>query len=425
MTHFGLICPASPGHLNTMLPLGKELQRRGHRVTMVSLLDAREKALGAGLEFRGINEEKYPLGSSAELLETLGKLSGMEAVKFTTKLIGEGAEALLRQLPQALKELGVEALLVDQASPGAGTVADFLGIPFVSICSAVILNAEAKVPPSFTTWTYSNNWWAKWRNIFTYLAFKRIIQPIQTITNEYRKKWDLPLYSTFNDSFSSLAQISQQPAELEFPREKLPKFLHFVGPFHSSAGRGGADFPFDQLTGQPLMYASMGTIQNRLLDTFYKIAEACADLDAQLVISLGGSASPDVLPNLPGSPIVVGYAPQLELLKKATLTITHAGMNTTLESLNQGVPMVAIPVTNDQPGVAARIVWAGAGEMIPVKELTSEKLRKAIDLVLTDPSYKAAAERLQGAIARAGGVTRAADIIEQAVSTKKPVLAGQ
>ncbi|MEM9246017.1 MAG: glycosyltransferase, partial [Cyanobacteria bacterium P01_F01_bin.153] len=361
MTHFGLICPASPGHLNTMLPLGRELQQRGHLVTMVSLLDAREKALAAGLEFRGINEEKYPLGSSVELLETLGKLSGMEAVKFTSELIGEGAEALLCQLPQTLEELGVEALLVDQASPGAGTVADFLGIPFVSICSAVILNAEASIPPSFTTWKYRNNWWTKWRNTLTYLAFKRVIQSIQTVTNEYREKWDLPLHSNFNDSFSALAQISQQPTELEFPREKLPKCFHFVGPFHSSVGRDTADFPFEKLTGQPLIYASMGTIQNRLLDTFYKIAEACADLDAQLVISLGGSASPDVLPNLPGSPIVVGYAPQLELLRKADLTITHAGMNTTLESLNQGVPMVAIPITNDQPGVATRIAWTGAG----------------------------------------------------------------
>ncbi|MEM9770343.1 MAG: glycosyltransferase [Cyanobacteria bacterium P01_D01_bin.73] len=423
MTHFGLICPASSGHLNTMLPLGKELQRRGHLVTMISLLDAQEKALAAGLEFQALNEAKYPLGSSAELLETLGKLSGMEAVKFTSDLIGEGAEALLRELPQTLKDLGVEALLVDQASPGAGTVADFLDIPFVSICSAVILNAEASIPPSFTTWKYRKVWWAKWRNALTYLAFKRVIRSIQTITNEYRKKWDLPLHSTFNDSFSSLAQISQQPAELEFPREKLPKCLHFVGPFHSAIGRNIADFPFDKLTGQPLIYASMGTIQNRLLDTFYKIAEACADLDAQLVISLGGSASPDVLPNLPGSPIVVGYAPQLELLKKATLTITHAGMNTTLESLNQGVPMVAIPITNDQPGVATRIAWTGAGELIPVKKLTTKKLKKAIDLVLTNPSYRAATERLQGVIARAGGVTRAADIVEQAVLTKKPVLA--
>lgn len=63
------------------------------------------------------------------------------------------------------------------------------------------------------------------------------------------------------------------------------------------------------------------------------------------------------LPELPGNPIVVNYAPQLELLKIADLTITHAGVNTTLESLSNGVPLVAIPITNDQPGVAARNIF--------------------------------------------------------------------
>jgi MGT family glycosyltransferase len=145
-------------------------------------------------------------------------------------------------------------------------------------------------------------------------------------------------------------------------------------------------------------------------------------LDAQLVISLGGSATPESLGSLQGNPLVVGYAPQLELLKKASLTITHAGMNTTLESLNNGIPMVAIPIANDQPGVAARLAWAGAGEVVPLARLTVPKLRNAVQKVLTEDSYKQNAVRLQEAIQRAGGVIRAIDIVEQAVSTGKPVI---
>lgn len=189
------------------------------------------------------------------------------------------------------------------------------------------------------------------------------------------------------------------------------------------ASRVVTSFPFEKLTGQPLIYASMGTIQNRLLEVFQIIAEACVDLDAQLVISLGGSASPESLPNLAGSPLVVEYAPQLELLKKTTLTITHAGMNTTMECLINGVPMVAIPVANDQPRVASRIAWSGCGESIPLKKLNVSKLKAAIQKVLTEDSYKQNAVRLQSAIQQAGGVSRAADIIEQAISTGKPVLA--
>ena len=117
---------------------------------------------------------------------------------------------------------------------------------------------------------------------------------------------------------------------------------------------------------------------------------------------------------------MVGYAPQLELLQKATLTITHAGMNTTLESLSNGVPIVAIPITNDQPGVAARIAWTGTGEVIPLGKVSVEKLQKAIKRVLTEASYKKNAMRLQTAIRSAGGVSRAADIVE-VVATGKPV----
>ena len=181
-------------------------------------------------------------------------------------------------------------------------------------------------------------------------------------------------------------------------------------------------FPYEKLTGRPLIYASMGTTQNQLLWIFQMIAEACMGLDAQLVITLGGGVNLKSLPESPGNPIVVGYAPQLELLKKASLTITHAGLNTTLESLSNGVPVVAIPITNDQPGVAARIAWTGTGEVIPLGEVTGEKLQKAIIRVLTENSYKKNALRLQKAIHRAGGTKRAVDIIEQVVSTGKPVL---
>ncbi len=142
------------------------------------------------------------------------------------------------------------------------------------------------------------------------------------------------------------------------------------------------------------------------------IASACAPLDVQLVISLGGGCDPKEFGDLAGSPIVVGFAPQLELLKRAALCITHAGMNTTMESLTEGVPIVAIPITNDQPGVAARIAWTGCGEILPLRKLSSKRLRRLVRGVLEEPRYGQAAQRMRAAIARAGGVQRAADIVE-------------
>jgi MGT family glycosyltransferase len=314
-------------------------------------------------------------------------------------------------------------MLVDQVSPGGGTVAEFLDIPFITVCNAMLINQEDGVPPFFTPWKYNPSWWAHWRNRLTYASLSSLGKPIREVVGEYRQKWNLPPHFHPNNAYSQLAQVSQQPAEFDFPREHLPPCFHFTGPYHNPMSRQSVAFPFEQLTEQPLIYASMGTLQNRQQNVFYTIAEACAGLDAQLVISLGGGGTPESLPQLPGKPLVVGYAPQLELLQKATLTITHAGLNTTLESLSNGVPMVAIPITNDQPGVAARIAWTGVGEVVPLSRLSVPRLRGAVQRVLTEDSYKQNALRLQAAIRQAGGVSRAADIIEQAISTGKPVLA--
>ena len=114
------------------------------------------------------------------------------------------------------------------------------------------------------------------------------------------------------------------------------------------------------------------------------------------------------------SAITVKSAPQLELLKRASVCITHAGLNTVLEALAQGVPQVAIPVTNDQPGVAARIADKKTGLVAPLKELTAPGLSRLVDEVLTDPTFRDNARYFQKVIAETNGLSMAADILEQA-----------
>jgi len=92
--------------------------------------------------------------------------------------------------------------------------------------------------------------------------------------------------------------------------------------------------------------------------------------------------------------------------------ITHAGLNTALEALVQGVPMVALPVTNDQPGVAARLARLGAAEVVTRAELEPAVLRRAVRRVLAEPSYRQAAQAARAQLAQRPGVAIAADIIE-------------
>ncbi|ELR97320.1 glycosyltransferase [Gloeocapsa sp. PCC 73106] len=421
MTHFGILSPAATGHLNTMIPLGKELQRRGHRVTLFGVLDTESKAIAAGLDFCVFGESDFPKGAIAESMAKFGKLEGIPALRYTMNAFKKSATVLLREGPSVIQKAGVEALLIDQTLIAAPTLAEFLQLPYITVCSALLLNSEETIPPYFMNWNYSTAWWARLRNRFGYKISNQIHKPIVKLIEEYRQTWKLSPYADINESYSKLAQISQQPAELEFPRSHLPECFHFTGPYHSSTGRISSDFPYEKLTEQPLIYASMGTLQNRLIKVFEDIATACAGLDVQLVISLGGAAKPESLPQLSGTPLVVEYAPQLELLEKATLVITHGGMNTTLECLGRAIPMVVIPVANEQPGIAARIAWTGCGEVVPLKKVNPLRLRTAIERVLREPSYKENAIRLQQAILNAGGVTKAVDIIEQAIAIGEPV----
>jgi UDP:flavonoid glycosyltransferase YjiC (YdhE family) len=99
-------------------------------------------------------------------------------------------------------------------------------------------------------------------------------------------------------------------------------------------------------------------------------------------------------------------------------------MNTALESLARGVPMVCIPVTGDQPAVAARVAWTGSGLVVPPGRLSARRLRWAVTRVRDDPAFAGAAGHLRAAIARCGGVRLAADIVERVLATGRPVLAG-
>ena len=422
MAHIGIICVPATGHLNTLLPLGCELKQRGHQVTLIGVLDAKEKTEAAGLAFRSFAEKNCPLGFTPTSLVRMGELSGLDSVRYSIELFQQSIVRMMEEGLEVIRDAKIDLLLIDQASFGASTVAEYLEIPFISITSALVLNREDSIPPFNFGWSYSPSYWSRLRNRLGYKLLDRLVKSISETINGYRRSWNLSPFIHANDAYSKIAQICRQPIEFEFPRQQLPDCFHFTGVFHNSSSRANIPFPYEKLNGKPLIYASMGTIQNRLLEIFNQIAEACQDLDVQLIISLGGSADPESLPDLAGAPIVVKYAPQLELLQKAQLTITHAGLNTTLESLSYGVPMVAIPIANDQPGVAARIAWTETGVVIPVKKLTVPKLRKAIQTVLSEPKYRDKAKKMQVAIQKSGGVKQAADIVEQAIATGKPVL---
>jgi MGT family glycosyltransferase len=396
--------------------LGRTLEARGHRITYFQFPDCEEPIRKTGLPYRAYGVNDFPAGSLAAMYSELGKLDGASALRFTVKWFTREAEVVLREVPGLLREERVQMVLVDQASLPMIAAVERVELPYAVISNALILNRENGIPPFFTPWAYSESPVANVRNRLAYAALDRIAKPLIDCVNRQRRAWNMAEFSFQHNHAYRYPHIAQQPACFDFPRRAMPGNFYYTGPFHDVRVRPPAAFPWERLTGRPLIYASMGTMQNRLNHVFHAIAEACRGLDADLVISLGGGGRPEQLGELPGRPVVVGFAPQLELLAKATLTITHAGLNTALETLTAGVPAVAIPVGNDQPGVAARLKHVGAGEMIPVQQIRADRLRPLVERVLGDPRYRDRARALQAEIRKKDGVGMAADIVERVIA---------
>jgi UDP:flavonoid glycosyltransferase YjiC (YdhE family) len=118
----------------------------------------------------------------------------------------------------------------------------------------------------------------------------------------------------------------------------------------------------------------------------------------------------------------VPFAPHQKLIERSQVVVTHAGMNTVLTALGCGVPLVAIPITNEQPGIASRLAKTKAGKMLKLSELSETTLRTAIMEVLSESSYRNNAQQMQKIIQESGGVGQVADILETAAQTRQPVL---
>ena len=417
MAHIGFLFHPIPGHINPNATLGRALARRGHRITAFHLPEARAAIEVQHLEFQPLGEGQTATREIADAVAHLATMKGLRALRFTVRCGAALAKAICEYAPSAIQKAGVELLVVDQNEPAGGSVAEHLGLPFVNVLGGLPLNREAKVPPPFVPWSYDGLMRTTLLNAVAYKIFDRLISPVNRVLNEYRRQWRLSDIRRPDDTFSTLAQLSQLTEDFDFPRVAKPAVLHYLGPFRDQ-NRPCVPFPFDRLTGKPLVYASFGTVQNRREEGFRVIAAACADLDVQLIISTGRGCVLNPA-HLAGNPIVVEFAPQLDLMERAAVCITHGGMNTVMESLSCGVPMVTVPITNDQPATAARVQRSGAGEVILPRHLTPGRLRGALQRVLGLPAYRRRAHELQISIERAGGVDRAVEIVEAAMGANK------
>jgi zeaxanthin glucosyltransferase len=410
------------GHMNPMTALGRKLQSRGNEVTFIAVPDMEPTVRAAGLNFVAYCEKECPKGYVSKEWSSVAKMRGNEIIDYTLKYLSPPlTKAALEHLPGKIEETGVEALVIDTAHFFLELVPIKLGIPYVQVWNVLNMDLSGLTPACLFSWPYETTPEALARNAEGAQWIGGLLGSILEAALPYAEKVGLKI--DWNDpaaTASKLAILSQTPKEFDFPNIPWPPRFHYTGPFHDSGGRELPPFPWEELNGKPLIYASLGTLVNGLDHVYRAILDAVRTLaDVQVVLSVGKNVNYGDLGQIPSNTILVRSAPQIELLKRSSLCITHAGLNTTLESLAQGVPMVAIPIGYDQPGVARRIAHHGVGEFVELEDLTVRRLSELIQEVRMNPSYRDRARYFQEAIANTRGLDMAAEIIEKAFENNR------
>jgi zeaxanthin glucosyltransferase len=418
----GFISPPVPGHFNPMSAVARQLQSRNHDVAMISLPFVEPLASAANLTFIPFGEKDFPDHVNAEIFDTMGQVKGEEGLQFGVDTVAKVTKAQWRELPKLLLANDIDVLVLDNYAFYGEVVPMYLGMPYAILANALHFDYSGYTPLCVYGWGHENTPLARQRNRQGVSEFTaRLIRSNAEMIAEVEKAGIKPNWTDPSSLFSDLPWITQCPREFDFESSHWPKQFQYAGPFHDGKGRPEHNFPWDRLTGEPIVYASMGTLQNGNADVFRTMAAAVAKKDAQPVISIGNLLRPEQIGPVPKNAIVVNHAPQLELLKRASLCITHAGFNTVLEALTHGVPQVAIPVTHDQPGVAARIAAHQTGVVTSLEKLTVSHLSTLVDEVLNNSIYRDNAGKLQQAIAKTNGLSRAADLLEEAFGLTKKV----
>lgn len=187
-----------------------------------------------------------------------------------------------------------------------------------------------------------------------------------------------------------------QPCAEDFPE---PRYV-FLGP--SLYQRAPAAFDFVKAD-RPLVYISLGTVLKGSPSFFASCMDAFREENVDVILSTGRAFDSRKLKNIPENFHVFPFVPQPLVLEMADVFITHGGMNSINEAFVSGTPMVVIPFVSDQPVNAQQVEALGAGRVLLPRDVTPERLRRAVFSLLEDEAVRASLRRIRQSIDAAPG----------------------
>ncbi|MTD98844.1 glycosyltransferase [Paracoccus sp. YIM 132242] len=393
-----LITPPLPSHLRAFEALARELTRRGHEAIFLTEPGVALQGGAAQVTLPGPPARPQPRRLLAEIVA---------GARRTDRLCRDG-------LP-VLRALAPDLILGDQMEPASGLLARALGVPLVSVACAVPMDPEPGIPLPFLGWPHDTTAQGLRRNAGGERVADLLMLPQSRVIRRWAQAWNLGDLRRLQDCLSPRLALSQTVLGFDYPRPVNGAHIAPLGPFRR--GQAAQDFPPDIRPDgtRPFVYVSLGTLQGHRAGLLSRIAAACRQAGAQVLVSHAGCLSEDRARAIPAD-WVRPFVPQQAVLERADLCVTHAGLNTALECLMAGVPMLAVPLTHDQPGVAARIAQCGAGLRLQPWQRSPARIREAVARLLSGPRFRDTARSFAAQADDWPGAAGAVDRIEARVS---------
>jgi MGT family glycosyltransferase len=383
-TYLFLTSPAY-GHVNPTLAIAQELVNRGQDVIYYLPPEFQETVEATGAMFRSY-ESKL-----------------MKHIVERSPLLAEESRLVLPQVLNRIRADAPDVIVHEPVGLWTRIVVQLLQVPAISLRP-----------------TYAMNEHFNMSSLRAYQPDDRLSQMREVMSKANRDIAGVcASYHLPSMDFTDVLMYAEPLNIVFFPKAFQPagdtfdgRHL-FVGP--SIHPRHQAiDFPLDQLSAtQPLLYISLGTIFNNEPAFFKLCFEAFGESDYQVVLSRGKYVDPVALGPLPKNFLVSPYVPQLDILSRARVFVTHAGMNSTMESLYYGVPLVAVPQMPEQAVTARRIAEMSLGIALEKEAVTITTLRDAVELAANDGAIHESVQVMKQLTREAGGYQRATDAIMQ------------
>ena len=387
MSKIVFFCIPAHGHTNPTLGVVRELVSRGHQVWYYSYNIMREKIESAGATFVSCDDYDMEQKLTPKDSVRVGK-----DLAFSTKILVDTTLALDDKVCEDMKSLKPDCIVADSMAVWGKAIAIKLGIPFVSSTTTFAFNQySAKIMKQGIG-----------ELVRMLISMPKITKNIKRLQDKgYPIKSVLDIIQNDDNTHTIVyTSFDFQPCADTFSDKYV-----FVGPSIRPAT--------DKIvkTKEKLIYISMGTVNNDMMPLYKTCITTLADTEYQVIISVGNLVSIKEFGKLPENISVYEHVDQIAVLQVADIFLSHCGMNSVNESLYFGVPLLMLPQTAEQGGVAERVHQLGAG--IKLKKTDRISIQNAINKLLLVGSYKENAMKISCSFKHCSGSKGAADKIEQ------------